>query len=74
MISLIDLKPRYKEEQKQLIKIIDNTLKKGNLVLTEEVDKFEEDIKKFTKSKYCVSLNSGTDALMMSLMACGIKK
>ena len=39
MISLIDLKPRYKEEQKQLIKIIDNT-KKGNLVLTEEVDKF----------------------------------
>jgi dTDP-4-amino-4,6-dideoxygalactose transaminase len=74
MISLIDLKHRYKEEQQKLLKIIDSTLKKGNLVLTEEVNKFEEDIKKFTKSKYCVSLNSGTDALMMSLMACGIKK
>ena len=35
---------------------------------------FEKDITKFTKSKYCLGLNSGTDAIMMGLWAAGIKK
>ena len=51
-----------------------HVLTKGNLVLTSEVDNFEKSICKFTKSKYCLTLNSGTDALMMSLYSLGIKK
>ncbi len=74
MIDLIDLKLRYKEEKKDLKKIIDNILKKANFVLTEEVSEFEKSIAKYTNTKYCLGLNSGTDALMMSLMVSGIKK
>ena len=73
-IDFIDLKARYKEEKKDLIKIFDKVLKNGSLVLSKEVDNFEKNICKFTKSKYCLGLNSGTDGLMMALWSLGIKK
>ena len=73
MIDLIDLKHRYIDEKKNLKNIINNILKKGSFVLTEEVAEFEKNITKFTGTKYCLGLNSGTDALMMSLMVSGIK-
>jgi perosamine synthetase len=37
------------------------------------VDKFENQIKKFTKSKYAISVVNGTEALHLSLVACGVK-
>mgnify|MGYP006093675891 CR=1 FL=1 len=73
-IEIIDLKKRYKEERTDLLKIIDSVLSKGHLVMTEEVKEFEQKVCEYTGSKYCVSLNSGTDALMMALWASGVKK
>jgi perosamine synthetase len=37
------------------------------------VKKFEDQIKKFTKTKYAISVINGTEALHLSLVACGIK-
>jgi perosamine synthetase len=37
------------------------------------VDKFENQIKKFTKSKYAISVVNGTEALHLSLVACVVK-
>ena len=37
------------------------------------VNKFENQIKKFTKSKYAIPVVNGTEALHLSLVACGIK-
>lgn len=73
-VNFIDLKQRYIEEKTDLLKCLKKTLKSGNLVLTPEIDEFENKICKYVGSKYCVSLNSGTDALMISLWALGIKK
>jgi len=73
-IQVIDLKKRYAEERIEILKCVDRVLKKGNLILTKEVENFERSICKFTKLKYCLTLNSGTDALMMSLYSLGIKK
>jgi perosamine synthetase len=36
------------------------------------VDKFEYQIKKFTKSKYAIPVVNGTEALHLSLVACGV--
>ena len=36
------------------------------------VKKFEDQIKKFTKSKYAISVVNGTEALHLSLVACGV--
>ena len=72
-ISFIDLKQRFEEEKKELLPIIEKVLSSGNLVLTPELDRFEDKICKFTGAKYSIGLNSGTDALMMGLMCAGIK-
>jgi len=73
-VELIDLRDRFKEEGKAIIKIVGRVLSKGNLILTKEVQNFEKSICKFTGAKFCLGLNSGTDALMMSLWSTGIKK
>ena len=73
-IEVIDLRKRFQEEKNELMKSIERVLTKGNLVLTKEVESFEKKICKFIGVKYCLGLNSGTDALMMSLWAAGISK
>ena len=73
-IDLIDLKKKYQNEKKELNKVINSVLKRGSFVLTDELNKFENQICKYVKSNYCLGLNSGTDALMMSLLAAGVKK
>ncbi len=73
-VEFIDLKSRYKNEKREIMKSLDRVLKKGHLVLTPELEEFEEKICKYTKRNYCLGLNSGTDALMMSLWSLGIGK
>jgi len=38
------------------------------------VEKFENKIKKFTNSKYCISVVNCTEALHLSMVACGVMK
>ena len=73
-IEILDLKKRFKEEKHEILKCVERVLKKGHLILTSEVQNFEESICKYTGSKYCLGVNSGTDALMMSLWSSGIKR
>jgi len=49
-------------------------LRSGWYVLGNEVRQFEEEFAKFTGRKYCVGLNSGLDALILSVRALGIGK
>jgi dTDP-4-amino-4,6-dideoxygalactose transaminase len=73
-IDLIDLKQRFAEEKTEILACLEDVLDRGSLVLTEEVSDFEKSICDFTNSKFCLGLNSGTDALMMSLWSNGIGK
>jgi dTDP-4-amino-4,6-dideoxygalactose transaminase len=47
-------------------------MSKGDLIDREQLRRFEEDLAKFVGTKYAVGLNSGYDALHMSLRAAGI--
>jgi dTDP-4-amino-4,6-dideoxygalactose transaminase len=73
-VEFVDLKSRYLLERREILKTLDKVLKKGHLVLTNELEEFEQEICKYTKRNYCLGLNSGTDALMMSLWSLGIGK
>ena len=73
-IEIIDLKKRFQEERHEILKCINRVLKRGNFILTPEVQSFEQSVCKFTGSKYCLGVNSGTDALMMSLWSSGISR
>ncbi|MFG6367048.1 MAG: DegT/DnrJ/EryC1/StrS family aminotransferase [Lachnospiraceae bacterium] len=59
----------YQEEYEQAALRV---LRSGWYVLGNEVKQFEEEFAKFTGRKYCVGLNSGLDALILSVRALGI--
>ena len=52
---------------------IEKLLLSGKYILSDEVEKFENEICKYQDMKYCVSVNSGTDALILSLLSLNIK-
>ena len=73
-VPFIDLKKRYLDESKVLKLIINRILKSGNLIGSNDVSEFEKNISKFLNKKFCISMNSGTDALMLALHSLNIKK
>lgn len=63
---------QYNLHESEYQQAVLEVLKSGWYVLGKYVEKFENDFKTYTKSKYCVGLNSGLDALTLSLMALNI--
>tara|TARA_B100001059_G_C17808255_1_gene570536 strand:+ start:246 stop:1334 length:1089 start_codon:yes stop_codon:yes gene_type:complete len=73
MIKIFDLKEQYKIFGKVIDKKIINILSSGNYILGENVALFEDKVKKYLNTKYTLSCNSGTDALVLSLRSLGIQ-
>ena len=55
-------------------KIVDKALGQNMLTLGPQLERFERDFSKYTKSKYAVAVSNGTAALHLSLKALGIKE
>ena len=64
----------YSKNRKKILDLIDKVFQSGNLILSKEVTNFEKNFSKFTSNTYGIGVNSGTDALQISLMSIGIKK
>ena len=73
-VPLVDLKAQYESIKEEIRVAIEKVLTTTKFILGEEVRKFEEEFANFLQAKYCVGVNSGTDALYLALRACGIKK
>lgn len=64
---------QYQINKKKIDKSIHKVLKHANFIMGNEVISLENKLKKLTKSKYCIAVSSGTDALLISLMSLNIK-
>ena len=73
-INYINLIKQSKNEQKSLVNIFKSVINSGQFVGGDFVEKFEKKICRFTNSRNCISLNSGTDALVLALHSAGIKR
>ncbi len=73
-VPFVNYPLQYFSLKKEIDRAIFHTLKNGDLILREDVETFEKSLAKFLGVKYAVGLNSGTDALIFSLMAAGIKE
>lgn len=62
----------YRKIRTDVIQRIDKVLDSGNMILGEEVEEFEQRLAEYVGTKYAVGLNSGTDAIYLSLKALGI--
>ena len=72
-IPFINLKAQYKDLYDEIHNRINQTLSHGQYILGPEIYELEEKLSEFVGTKYCVTVGSGTDALMISLMSIGLK-
>ena len=63
---------QFQMHQKEYEEAALRVLRSGWYVLGNEVEQFEKEFAAYTGRKYCVGLNSGLDALIMSVRALGI--
>jgi len=73
-IPFIDLKKQYLSIKKEIDASITRVLESGNFILGENVRKFEEEFAQYCNAKFGVGVASGTDAIFLALLACGVKK
>jgi UDP-2-acetamido-2-deoxy-ribo-hexuluronate aminotransferase len=72
-IPFIDLKTQYQALKPQIQARIDAVLEHGQYIMGPEVKELEDKLAAYTGAKHCITCASGTEALLMSLMALDIK-
>ena len=72
-IDFANLKETYKEHKEEFDKALMNVMDNCNFILGKELNEFEERMKKYLNVKFAFGTSSGTDALLVALLALGIK-
>lgn len=73
-VPFFDLKDQYKKIKDEIHYKINEVCESQKFILGDKVKEFEESISNYCLSKYSVGVSSGTDALLISLMALRIKR
>jgi len=71
-VPFVNYSLQYKKLKTEIDRAVKNVLLRGDLILRSDVEEFEKALADFVGVKYTVGLNSGTDALFLSLKAAGI--
>lgn len=73
-MEFIDLKAQQAAIKPELDRRIAAVLAHGRYIMGPEVAELESRLQLYTKAKHCITVASGTEALLISLMALGIGK
>ncbi len=71
-IPLMDIQRQNRQLKKRLHEAVQRVLESGTFISGEENRLLEAKMKRYTGAKHAIGVNSGTDALILSLRACGI--
>ncbi len=71
-VAYVDIAGQHRPLKAELLKAVGGVLDSGQLILGPQVEAFEKALAKLCGVKYAVGLNSGTDALILSLRALGV--
>ncbi|MDM8558125.1 DegT/DnrJ/EryC1/StrS family aminotransferase [Candidatus Parabeggiatoa sp. HSG14] len=71
--SFADLTSQQLLQRPMLEKYLFNVLKHGQYVGGPEIEELESELAAYVDAKHCVTVASGTDALLVALMAIGVK-
>lgn len=73
MIPSMNVERQYASLQEELDNAVLGVLHSGKYILGEKVENFEKKFAKYCGVKYAVGVGNGTDALVIALLACGVK-
>jgi dTDP-4-amino-4,6-dideoxygalactose transaminase len=68
-VALLDLKPQFAAIEAEVRAAIDRVLASQHFILGPEVAAFEEEIARFCEVSHAIGVSSGSDALLLALMA-----
>ncbi len=71
-IEFIDLKTQYRSIKEDADRRIHAVLDHGQYIMGPEVAELEKKLAEYTGTKHCISASSGTDTLLIAMMALGI--
>jgi dTDP-4-amino-4,6-dideoxygalactose transaminase len=71
-VPLLDLKPQYASLKSEALAAIERVCASQHFILGPEVSKLEKDIAAYSHCKFGIGVSSGTDALLLALMALDI--
>src|SRR5947209_10229941 len=72
-VKLLDLQAQYAPLREEIRRAIDEVCDSQALILGPHVARFEKDLAAYCGTKHAIGVTSGTDALLVALMALGIK-
>jgi UDP-2-acetamido-2-deoxy-ribo-hexuluronate aminotransferase len=72
-VQFIDLKPQYAALKPSILRRLEAVLDHGQYILGPEVKELESQLGAYTGSAHCITVASGTEALLIALMALGVK-
>jgi UDP-2-acetamido-2-deoxy-ribo-hexuluronate aminotransferase len=73
MMQFIDLKTQYKRIQAEIQNRMQQVFEHGTYIMGPEVGELEEQLAEYTQAKHCIAVASGTDALLVAMMALGMQ-
>ncbi len=71
-VPFIDLVAQYQTIRSEIREAVDHCFENQHFVLGEEVTRLEEEIAEYCDSRFAIGCASGTDALILALLALGI--
>ncbi len=72
-VPLFDLKAQYAAIRDEIRSAIDNVVESQQFILGPEVEKFEREVAAYSQCAHGIGVSSGTDALLVSLMAIDLR-
>ena len=73
MIPLLDLKAQYQTIRTEVREALDRVIESQRFILGPEVEALEQEVARYSQCKFGVGMSSGTDALLVALMALNLK-
>ncbi len=72
-VPLLDLKAQYETIRDDIRSALDRVLESQHFILGPEVQALEHEVAAYSQCRFGIGVSSGTDALLVSLMAIGLK-
>ncbi len=72
-VAFLDLKRQYVTIRNEVLQSIHSVLESQSFILGQEVEKLEEEISAYCGARYAVGVASGSDAILLSLMALDLR-
>lgn len=73
-IPFVDLRRQHALLKQEIDEVINDVIDKSAFVRGPYVEQFEQDFKRLSDTKYCISCANGTDALFLCMKALGIEE